>query len=65
LTLDARPWANVYLGATFLGPTPLVERVIPAGRVTLRLVDPVSGRSQDVVVDIPANGEVRRVVRRD
>ena len=65
LTLDARPWANVYLGATFLGPTPLVERVVPAGRVTLRLVDPVSGRSQDVVVDIPANGEVRRVVRRD
>ena len=64
LTLDARPWANVYLGRVLLGPTPLVERELPAGVTSLRLVDPVTGREQVIVVEIPSGGDVRRVVER-
>jgi serine/threonine-protein kinase len=62
LTLDASPWANVYLGDRLLGATPLVERKLRAGRVTLRLVNPETGQKRTVSFDIPAGGVLRRAV---
>jgi hypothetical protein len=62
LTLDANPWANVYLGDRLLGATPLVEHKLRAGPVTLRLVNPETGQKRTVSIDIPAGGILRRAV---
>lgn len=39
LSLNTRPWSKVYLGSRLLGTTPLGEVPVPAGRLTLKLVD--------------------------
>ena len=55
LTLSTSTPANIYLGARLLGPTPLVELSLPAGRQTLRLVNDTVALDSALVVDIPAD----------
>lgn len=48
LSLNATPWARVYLGGQRLGDTPLEVR-IPAGRYAVRLVHPTLGSALKTV----------------
>ncbi|MDP1917140.1 MAG: serine/threonine-protein kinase [Myxococcales bacterium] len=50
LSLDTEPWTRVFLGRRSLGETPLVEQVVPAGSVRLRLVNESEGI--DTLVDL-------------
>jgi hypothetical protein len=63
LTLDSKPWANVYINQRLLGPTPLVEHTLPAGKVTVRLVNPELGVEKTMLLDIPANDLLRTTIR--
>jgi len=62
LTLQAKPWANVYLGKRLLGSTPLLGLKLPAGEVTLRLVNPDTNWQRSVTVTIVANELVKTIV---
>lgn len=62
LTLDAEPWAQVYIDGRLVGPTPLFEHRVPAGTVTVRLVNPSLGLEKTVRIEIPRDGVVRRRV---
>jgi hypothetical protein len=39
LAINTRPWSKVYVGSRLLGTTPIGNADVPAGDVTLRLVD--------------------------
>ncbi|HRC59230.1 MAG TPA: PEGA domain-containing protein, partial [Kofleriaceae bacterium] len=43
LRITAEPYANVIIDGRQLGPTPILGRVLPAGRHEVILVDPVTG----------------------
>jgi hypothetical protein len=62
LTLDAKPWARVYLGRRFLGVSPLVEIELPAGPLELRLVNPDTGIERTINVVVSEGGVVRTAV---
>lgn len=62
LSLDATPWAEVWLDGRALGSTPIFARQVAAGRHAVRLVHPPSGRAREFVVDLEPDGEVRRRV---
>ncbi len=62
LSLDAAPWAEVWLDGRPLGSTPIFARQVPAGRHAVRLVHPPSGRAKQFVVDLEPDGDVRRRV---
>ncbi len=55
LTLKTTPWSTVYLGKKKLGDTPLINMVLPAGKHTLRMVNPESNLENSVEVEIKAN----------
>lgn len=50
LSLDTDPWTKVFLGRRSLGETPLVEQVVPAGTLRLRLVN--EAERIDTLVDL-------------
>ncbi|MBI3180319.1 MAG: serine/threonine protein kinase [Deltaproteobacteria bacterium] len=56
------PWLEVYLGGRRLGVTPLTRVEVPAGRLTLRLVNAAAQIERTVEVEVPANGEARKTV---
>lgn len=43
LTVNARPWADVWLDGVFVGRTPVIGREVTAGSHTVRLVHPTLG----------------------
>ncbi len=55
LTLQTTPWTEVFLGGRRLGESPLLEVPLPAGKHTLRLVNPEAGVKTSVEVEIVAN----------
>ena len=55
LTLKTTPWSTVYLGKKKLGDTPLLNVVLPAGKHTLRMVNPESNLENSIEVEIKAN----------
>jgi hypothetical protein len=59
LNLDTVPWTDVYLGKRKLGTTPLVKAKLPAGTLTLTLVNKASGIRVTKVVTIKS-GKVSR-----
>jgi serine/threonine-protein kinase len=62
LTLVTSPWTIVSVGGRELGETPLVRIPLPAGRHTLRLVNPEEGISETYVVEIrPGETTTRRL----
>jgi serine/threonine-protein kinase len=50
LTLETVPWTTVFLGGKKLGDTPLIGMKVPAGEITLLLVNDVEGIRQEYVV---------------
>lgn len=52
LTIDTKPWSEVYLGGKQLGITPLVAIKLPAGTHQLELKNPSMGISKRVKVTI-------------
>ncbi len=65
LTLEARPWAEVYLGNKLLGTTPLINKSLPAGEVELRLRNPEAGLERTITVEIHAGETVRTTIDLD
>jgi serine/threonine-protein kinase len=62
LTIDTRPWTEVYLGDKKLGLTPMEGVSLPAGRLELELRNPKLGISRRLQVTIQP-GRVTRVQR--
>ncbi len=56
------PWLEVYLGTRKLGVTPLSRVEVPAGRLTLRLLNQAAQVDRVIEVEVPANGEARKTV---
>ncbi|MBL8951176.1 MAG: hypothetical protein JNK82_10395, partial [Myxococcaceae bacterium] len=52
LTLDTTPWTQVWLQGRNLGDTPLLEKLLPAGKHTLKLLNPDKGIKQVVEVEV-------------
>jgi len=52
LTLDTQPWTQVWFRGRSLGDTPLLEKPLPAGKHTLRLVNPDKGVKHAIEVEI-------------
>jgi hypothetical protein len=59
LTIDTRPWTEVFLGPRRLGMTPLQGVELPAGRHRLRLRNPDVGLDTTVTVQIRPGQETR------
>ena len=55
LTLKTTPWSMVFLGKKKLGDTPLLSVPLPAGKHTLRLVNPDTNAENSIEVEIKAN----------
>lgn len=55
-------WATVYLGKKKLGNTPLMGVEVPAGRHTLRLVNPELGIKKSVKIKVEPNGHTKESV---
>jgi serine/threonine-protein kinase len=62
LSIDATPWATIYVDGARLGVTPLVGVAVPAGNHAIKAVTE-DGRSQVVRVDVQPDGDVRRKLR--
>ncbi len=54
LTLDTKPWTNVYLGKRKLGMTPLLGIELPAGRHKLTIVNQARGIRETIEVIVKA-----------
>jgi hypothetical protein len=63
LSVDAEPWADVWVDGESWGPTPIFNRRLPAGRRALRLVHPPSGRTAEIVLAVAPDGHVRHRAR--
>jgi len=63
LTLESEPWAYVEIDGKRVGPTPLLELPLPAGRVRLRLVNDELGLQRELELVIPAGRILRKAVR--
>ena len=63
LRLSTTPWTTIYLGERKLGPTPLVDIKLPAGRHRLRAVNPGKGIERTIEVEIKPDQTTVRVVR--
>lgn len=63
LSINAIPWAEVFLDGIFLGETPLERIKMPVGKHTLVLVNNCVGDSKTVVVEIKKGKLMRKVVR--
>ncbi|MBX7117065.1 MAG: protein kinase [Myxococcaceae bacterium] len=55
LSLETEPWTQVYLGKKRLGDTPLVEKKLPVGRHTLRLLNESEGIDTRIEVIIKSD----------
>nr|QRN75809.1 Serine/threonine protein kinase [Sandaracinus sp.] len=58
LSINTRPWSQVFLRNRLLGSTPIAEVTAPAGDIRLRFVDE-SGASHVRTVHVEPNGETR------
>ncbi|MFH1809699.1 MAG: protein kinase [Pseudomonadota bacterium] len=65
LTLDAVPWAYVDIDGRRIGPTPVVNVELPAGRVRVHLHNPELGLERTVEIPIVAGRSVRRQIALD
>ncbi|MEZ0312584.1 MAG: serine/threonine-protein kinase [Myxococcota bacterium] len=60
LTVQSEPWANVYIDGVLVGPSPLIEHALNAGRVRIRLVNPDLALERSTTVDVKP-GKVTRM----
>ncbi len=59
MTIDAKPWATIYIDGKKVGTTPLVGIEVPAGQHTIKAVTH-DGQSKTTRVDVAPGGELRR-----
>jgi serine/threonine-protein kinase len=58
LSLDTRPWTDVFLNGKRLGRTPLIEVKVPSGALNLRLVNEGKGIKEVYRVNVKPNQHV-------
>jgi eukaryotic-like serine/threonine-protein kinase len=58
LDFDTRPYTSVYIGKKKVGDTPILGAKVPAGKVTLTLVNDDAGIHETYVVTVPKDGHV-------
>jgi serine/threonine protein kinase len=63
LTVNAEPYATVYVDGKKRGYTPVVRLSLPAGEHTLKLVSSAGGPDKKMKVKIVAGKEMRKVVK--
>jgi hypothetical protein len=61
LRLNSRPWSQVFVDGRFLGNTPQLGLRLPAGRHTLRLVNPEFNMTKTITVELSAGENLSRV----
>ncbi|MCK5797809.1 MAG: PEGA domain-containing protein, partial [Deltaproteobacteria bacterium] len=59
-TINAVPWAEVYVDGRKVGVTPLIHHRITSGRHRVRLRNPARKRQRVLRIEIPRGGEVKR-----
>lgn len=60
ISVSCLPWCRVFLDGVDVGkPSPIVGMKVPAGRHTLKLEHPPSGRSRELVIQVKSGAEVR------
>ena len=60
LDFDTFPYTTVYFGATRLGDTPILDVKLPAGEVTLTLINEKEQINETFIVVIPKDGKVTK-----
>jgi eukaryotic-like serine/threonine-protein kinase len=58
LDFDTRPYTQVFIGKKKLGDTPLLGVKVPAGKITLTLVNEEAGIRESYTVTVPKDGHV-------
>ncbi len=58
LDFDTRPYTEVYLGKKKLGDTPLIGVKVPAGSITVKLVNEDAGIHETYTIAVPKDGRV-------
>jgi len=62
ITIDTKPWTEVYLGKRKLGITPLLDIELPAGRHTLKVVN--KGRGIDETMEVVVKAGKKTTVKK-
>lgn len=62
LRINSRPWSQVFIDGAPVGNTPLLDLPLSPGRHRVRLSNPKFGLSRTLVLTMPAEGLVTRVV---
>ena len=57
LSVNALPWAHVFIDGEYLGETPLVSKEIPAGDHALTLINPIANRHSKLFVRLKPGKE--------
>ncbi len=60
LTIQSDPWANVYIDGALIGPSPLIEHQLTAGRVRVRLSNPDLALERSMTIEVKP-GKVTRM----
>lgn len=61
LRINTRPWSQVFVDGRLLGNTPQLGVRLPAGKHTLRLVNPEFNMTKTITVDLGAGENLSRV----
>jgi hypothetical protein len=59
VTVDTRPWSEVYLNGVRLGQTPLVKQKLPIGWVEVRAVNPVNRKERTFTLKVRPDKPLR------
>ena len=59
VSVNSNPPGNLFIDGRDLGPVPVIEEAVSAGRHTIRVERP-GFKTKTEVIDIPANNTVRR-----
>jgi eukaryotic-like serine/threonine-protein kinase len=63
LSISSEPWARVSIDGVLVdNETPLVGHVLPAGKHTVVLENPIHNLKKTIVVDVPRDGHLRQPV---
>lgn len=63
LDFDTRPYTQVFIGKKRLGDTPLLGVKVPAGKVTLTLVNEEAGIREQYTIEVPKDGHVSKKLK--
>jgi outer membrane biosynthesis protein TonB len=58
LDFDTRPYTSVFIGHKKLGDTPLLQTKVPAGKLTLTLINDDAGIHESYQITIPKDGHI-------